>query len=297
MNRHAYLIIAHNEPRLLRALLQTLDVEWNDIYLHVDFYSPSLFDEAKTIRLQKARLNVLPNPMGVFWGHTSLLEVELLLLREALKHGPYQYYHMLSGQDFPIKSAEYIRRFFDQHQGREFVGFWNDASHCRDAFRKVRYYYFFNRWKKRSSSKLLHAVTSPLRNLTLNIQKVLGVNRQRGRDVEIKKGFNWFSITEDCCRYVLEHEEDIHRLFHHTLCPDEIFLQTIVWNSPFRERLFDIDDVQHGSMRAIDWQRGDPYVWKSDDVEYLLNSPYLFARKFSSADMEAVRLMASRIME
>lgn len=34
--RHAYCIIAHNQPRLLWRLLSLLDDERNDIYLHID---------------------------------------------------------------------------------------------------------------------------------------------------------------------------------------------------------------------------------------------------------------------
>ena len=282
-DRHAYLIIAHNEPRLLRALLQALDVEWNDIFLHIDRRNADLLTEARGFQLQRAQLRVLPNPIAVYWGHTSQVEVELLLMREALESGPHAYYHLLSGCDLPVKSAAEIRTFFAQHQGAEFVGFWNDEGHRRDALRKVRYYYFFNRWKKRSSSRFLHHVTSPLRNLMLNVQKLAGVNRWRGRDAELKKGFQWFSITEDCLQYVLAHEADIWQMFHHTLCPDEIFLQTIVWNSPFRSRLFDVDDAQRGSMRAIDWERGTPYVWQKEDMDYLIGSPYLFARKFDES--------------
>lgn len=281
MSRHAYLIIAHDRPRLLRALLNKLDVDWNDIFLHIDRRNVSLYDEFRNVKLQQAHLHVLSHPIAVFWGHTSQVEVELLLMREALNHGSHAYYHLLSGCDMPIKSAEEILHFFDLHQGTEFIGFWNDEKHQRDALRKVRYYYFFNRWKQRSTSRFLHVLTTPLRNLSLGLQKLLAVNRLRGRDLEIKKGFNWFSITEECCRYVLDHEREIWKIFHHTLCPDELFLQTLVWNSPFRQHLFDTEDAQRGSMRAIDWQRGNPYVWQKTDMDYLVDSPYLFARKFA----------------
>ena len=33
-------------------------------------------------------------------------------------------------------------------------------------------------------------------------------------------------------------------------------------------------------MRRIDWERGQPYVFRGEDLEELLSSPYLFARKF-----------------
>ena len=36
MGRHAYLVMAHNEFELLGQLLELLDYEENDIYLHID---------------------------------------------------------------------------------------------------------------------------------------------------------------------------------------------------------------------------------------------------------------------
>lgn len=33
-------------------------------------------------------------------------------------------------------------------------------------------------------------------------------------------------------------------------------------------------------LRYIDWTRGNPYVWKIEDYNRLINSDYLFARKF-----------------
>ena len=33
-------------------------------------------------------------------------------------------------------------------------------------------------------------------------------------------------------------------------------------------------------MRKIDWERGNPYVWHEKDYDELINSEYLFARKF-----------------
>ena len=36
MQRHAYLIMAHNNWYTLEKLIRLLDVPWNDIYLHID---------------------------------------------------------------------------------------------------------------------------------------------------------------------------------------------------------------------------------------------------------------------
>ncbi|EJX06834.1 glycosyl transferase family protein [gut metagenome] len=71
----------------------------------------------------------------------------------------------------------------------------------------------------------------------------------------------------------------------YTLCPDEIFVQTVAWNSPFKEHLFHLDDANIGNMRLIDWKRGHPYVWHKDDLQELKQSDKLFARKFSSQNI------------
>ena len=291
MSRHAYLIMAHNEPEVLMALLRSLDVEWNDVYLHIDRRSTQLRQRMQSVGLSRARLFVLPRPIKVYWGHVSQIRAELLLLKEAAARGPYAYYHLLSGCDMPIKPAREIYDFFERHRGREFIGFWNSERDRLDAIRKTRYYYLLNRYKKRTGG-LLHLTTTPLRNLLLGVQKVVGVNRRHG---PIRKGFNWFSITEGFCRYVLDHESLIWATFRYTLCGDEMFMQTLIWDSPFRANLYDTEDAQRGSMRAIDWERGTPYVWQAGDVDYLLRSPYLFARKFSSSGMEAVRRITAHL--
>ncbi len=34
--RHVYLILAHNEPEILKTLVEMIDDERNDIYIHID---------------------------------------------------------------------------------------------------------------------------------------------------------------------------------------------------------------------------------------------------------------------
>ena len=40
MKKHAYLIMAHNNPYILKKLLNLIDDKRNDIYLHIDTYIP-----------------------------------------------------------------------------------------------------------------------------------------------------------------------------------------------------------------------------------------------------------------
>ena len=95
--KHAFLIIAHNEYPVLEVLLSMLDDERNDIYLHIDKRATELFQQIKKVKMQKAGFYLIENPIKVYWGDISQVQVEYLLFETALSHGPYAYYHLLSG--------------------------------------------------------------------------------------------------------------------------------------------------------------------------------------------------------
>ena len=109
------------------------------------------------------------------------------------------------------------------------------------------------------------------------------VHLKRNAKIQFQKGPNWFSITDDLARYVIEREEWIKKAFHDTICCDEVFLQTVVINSVFADRIYQYastKNTEEAAMRLVDWERGGPYVFKSEDYSELLNSNMIFARKF-----------------
>lgn len=293
MTKHAYLIIAHGEEPVLRVLLGMLDDERNDVYLHVDRKSEALYRRISSYQMKRASLFVLRNRISTYWGHLSLVKVEYLLFRTAYSYNAdYAYFHLLSGVDLPIKSQNQIHDFFEAHRGAEFVDMWNAKSHYRELNCRISKYYFFLKWKK-GGNVWVHGITSIMRNGMLGLQKVTGF--QRKKDVTFKKGSQWVSVTSDFVRYLLERERWVMHRFNRTLCPDEIFIQTIIWNSGFREKLYDNGKNKREGIRKIDWLRGSPYVWRKEDLEELLASEALFARKFSSKDLaviEAIRQAA-----
>ena len=49
-------------------------------------------------------------------------------------------------------------------------------------------------------------------------------------------------------------------------------------------------------MRYIDWKRGNPYVFKEDDIPEIVSSDMLFARKFSSDNPEVLEKLADAVI-
>lgn len=272
---HAYLIQAHGNFHQLAILLEALDDERNDIFVHVDAKCGDFPRRELEAACKKARLSFTER-IRVGWGGPSQIWSELILLKAATQAGPHEYYHLLSGADLPIKSQDEIHEFFRENAGREFVAFW--------------------KLKKTTNSRFLYSplceygknfLGNTVNSIFKGVQLALKV--KRFPDVDYRYGPNWFSITDDLARYVISQEAWIRKVFSHTCNCDEIFLQTLIWTSPFKESLFLGEEFLHSDInmanaRFVDWTRGPsvrhPWVFTKDDFELLRKQPHMFARKF-----------------
>lgn len=274
MKKHAYLIMAHTQPELLKELLRRVDDERNDIYLHIDSKAKNYPVTEMTSVLKKSSC-VLTERMDVQWGSDSQIHCEMILLKEAVKT-EHSYYHLISGMDLPIKSQNEIHAFFDQYDGLEFVD--EDLPQISEAaLSRVKYYHRYY-GKAGSLKDILGAMET-------KTQKLLGVNRLKSeKDTVFQKGRNWFSITHGLAKLVVEKEDWIRRVFAKTVCGDELFLQTIARNSKYAEKICNPNTMPEiPDTRLIDWERGsnnNPYVFRETDYEELKSSKALFARKF-----------------
>lgn len=272
--RHAYMIIAHDNYQQLRVLLQQLDDERNDIFLHIDKKSTTLSKEMFSGVVNKSSLYIIECPISVFWGDYSIVQCELLMLETATAKGNYSYYHLLSGICMAIKSQDYIHDFFQKNAGKEFVSLYNEQLANRVRFR-YKYYFPYMRLLKNPKAKWTRALMAAS-SIT---QKVVGINRTRkNKTVVFGFGAQWFSITDRFARYVIGRKVWIETTFKHTFCADEVFLQTILLNSEFAENVY-TNSSGDNSMRLIDWGRGRPYVFRENDISEIMSSPMLFARK------------------
>lgn len=274
MKKHAYLIMAHTQPELLKKLLQMLDDERNDIYLHIDSKSKD-YPLEEVAEIPKKSKCIFTERTDVKWGSYSQINCEMVLLKEAVKT-EHAYYHLLSGMDLPIKTQDEIHEFFEKHAGLEFVD--EDLPKISDAaLSRVKYAHKF--YGKAGSAKDI------LGALSTKGQRLLGVDKtKKYGDIIFQKGRNWFSITHGLAKLVVEKEAWIKEVFEKSVCGDEMFLQTVARNSEYASKICNpntMPDVP--DTRYIDWERGsnnNPYVFREADFEELKKASGLFARKF-----------------
>jgi hypothetical protein len=83
MNKHAYLITAYNNWKILKLLLSLLDDEHNDIYLHID--SKANMPKECINGLKHSKLFLIDS-VDVRWADYSQVESILKLLTSAYKN-------------------------------------------------------------------------------------------------------------------------------------------------------------------------------------------------------------------
>lgn len=281
--KHAYLIIAHQDVKMLMFLLEAIDDERNDIFLHIDTKSPQLYAEISKYKLHHSQMHVY-SQFNVMWGDISQALLELFLFENAANMGQYSYYHLLSGLDYPLKSQDYIHKFCKDNYGKQFIGFDKNKESWTQRY---QYKWFFTKHYK-DKNLFKRAFFRTLTRCACFIQHIVGYKRDLGY-TEIMKGCNWLSLTDKFIEYLLSQKEIVTSRFRHILAVDEIFIQTILWNSPFKNDIYDLNDEYKSCMREIDWERGTPYEWQIEDVNYLLNSEKLFGRKITSKNINLIK--------
>ena len=274
--KFAYLIMAHNNPKQLSILLKLLDYEENDIYLHIDKKSVDINVASIGEGIKKARIYIY-SKYDVKWGGSTQVKCQMFLLSEAIKT-QHEYYHLISGQDLPIKSNQEIQDFFEKNKGKEFVHFESDEF-CKKE--NCRYY---NIGKGRNA-KILIA-----------LQRKLKIQRK------LYCGANWYSITSKLANDFCDYKKRMIKMVRWTKCSDEYVLQTFIKRVSRNKyqiyrKTMSPDDYR-GTARLIDWNRGTPYVWRKNDFKEIVSSDRMFARKFDEKiDMEIIKLVEKHVYD
>lgn len=294
MNKHAYLIIVHNEFEILKLQVAALDDARNDIYIHFD----AKCCELPLLECTEANLYILPERIDVRWGDYSQIRAELLLFENAhemqkSKGVSYQYYHLMSGTDIPLKSQDYIHDFFYEHNGREFLGFFQGNIEL-ELRKKVQMYHLFPKYFSKERKLNLRSV---LRALFCRVQLLVGF--KRNNKIELVRGTNWVSVTNNFVEYLLGKKKEINRRFNHTFCADEVYKHTLCWNSSFKNKIYNSNNEALGCMREINWviTEKESFLpsFKMTDYDRLKKSPMLFARKFDTMNIDIVKRILAEL--
>jgi hypothetical protein len=287
--------MAHDHFTLTESLVRLLEHPRTFVVLHLNVDNVAEVIEQHPV-LASARL--IPR-IDVRWGQYSLLKVQLNLLQAALEEG-FDYVHLISGKDLPLRPVEDIMDFIDAHDGTEFLAI-NPPKRATEVRPRVGRYWSERLLEGKVMGGPRGMALRAMQKASVSLQGGVGIDRTRRWGHEIQTGEAWCSVTSALARHFVDHMEWADHHLRKTFVPEEFFWATMACDSPRREYVEREAPPYYANLRHISWQEGapgHPHIWRMADLPELAASPNMFARKFDpSVDSEVVEeviRMASR---
>ncbi|MGE0668768.1 MAG: beta-1,6-N-acetylglucosaminyltransferase [Sphingomonadales bacterium] len=286
-----YLIRAHRGPAQVARLIAALRHDGARFFIHVD----RKVDEAPFRQAAQAPdVSFAANRITANWGGFSLVRATLSGLREILAEaagGEPDRICLLSGQDYPLISAEGIADYFARHSDIEFISyaalpapFWDSK-----AMRRINRYYFYDWlplvWPANRSRRITQRMTLRLRLFT-KLAQILLPKPSLPAGYAPYGGSAWWCLTGRTARLALELSDAnprLQRFFSHTQHAEEMYFQTLLLNADVDVSRFrgEWRRRELGSYLWFEeWKKSSPRTLVANDLETLMASDKMFARKF-----------------
>lgn len=281
----AYIVLAHKYPEQLLRLISTLNTDDVAFFLHIDKkVDNTIYHQIFTL------LKDFPNVYFIkryksAWASFELIKATIEGIKSIVETGTYfDYVVHLSGQDYLIKSNEQIANFSQENKGREFLEYfplpctkWKGGG-----LRRVEYWHI--RWndihfcipEKREFKSHIASFLYSVLILLLPLPK----KRNFFESFPLYGGSFYWCLTGECVKWIdnfVKQNTNFVNRFNYTYCGDEIFYQTLILNSPFKDKIIN-DDLRYkewGDVNAL-----HPNNLEKKDFEKIRESDKLLARKF-----------------
>jgi hypothetical protein len=267
--RLAILVLAHRSPVQLGRLVRRTSVGDVSVIVHVDGKVDVLpFERA----LEGTGAQLVPERTRVTWGGYSQVRASLALVCAALGQGA-THAVLVSGQDYPIRPLTdlldhlALNRSSQMLDARSIDAEWTEAS-----FRYRRYHFVDQVENAR--------LALPWRVVQRAANKALPT-RQAPYGMVVHGGASWWCLSREGLELVDRAGRDpgISKFFRRVAMPDEIFVHTVIMNSPLATKILPAPtyvrfDAEQSGMH--------PVVWRREHLGELLQSGRYFARKFDS---------------
>lgn len=278
--RQAFLITAYKDFDWIEKTVDIYTSGGIDCYIHMD----------KKTRMPKEFTDWAAEKEGVFlysrykinWGSYKHISAVLFLIKEALKNGQYDYFHIISGNSFITRPIGEVAAFFEKTPDANYIQMDDldeiDVDHAIDPW--FIYYHFLHWYDKKTE------FGNNFDYYFLKVQSRLGIRRKlRFR----YHGLFYSHLSRPFIDYALEFvEKNPWYLRQLKTCNigEEFFFHNMIMDSPYK------DTVKNTSLFYNKWSPGGVAQFLTEeDYDILMKEDYLFARKFGEGSEELVEHM------
>lgn len=270
-----FLLQVHRDTEKISILVDSIISQGGDVFIHVDYKSPDVYFELKEKYGRTESVYFATERKSVYWGAVSQVQATLSLLQTAISKKRYDYYTLLSGECFPIKTMVQFNQFLEVNNGRSFI---NNSLSESSRLRAEQYHFFIN---SNLYSIPFFRIMSKLIRHTVG---VLGLKNNALRGMACYKGSQWFTMHSSAVEYILEHGFELLSKLRFSSCIDEVFFQTILANSPLKNFV-----INNNLMYTL-WSTSNlnhPRLLSVNDLKQLEEQDIYFARKIDLVNDKA----------
>ena len=275
----AYIILAHQNMEQLNRLIKRLDDNSSTFFVHIDKKSPHI--DLSSLFWLKNKVHFIKR-INTQWAGFSLVQATLNAM-QVIKNIKREFgsITLLSGQDYPIKSNEYINDFLRHSEKKILIEYFEMPN--------------YEKWSPGGGMYRLNKYFFGLKEYQLFLSRSVNflagnfpfLQRRQPDNLKPYAGSQWWMMDMYALNYILDYikKNPGYSIFHKaTFAPDELFFQTILLNAT-DERIR--KSILNDNKRFVRWQNSSlshPEFLQRKDVPAMLNSDGLFARKLSLAD-------------
>lgn len=267
--RQALLITAYRDMLQLHRLVEWFDADF-ELFIHLD----KRCREDISWMDGQSNLHLYRN-YSVEWGDYRHLKAIVLLMREAYRHTDLEYFHLITGSDYPCLPIQQLKAFCEEHRNDNYLEHF-PLPHAdwgaEGGLNRIQYWWLRPNAHRSSGSKLTRRL--------VNLQRRSGIKRNfKHFSGNLYGGGTYWSVSREAIGAALDyidHHPNYLRRFRHTSIAEEICLPTLWCNSGI--------PLVNNYMRYIDWgpDGANPQVLTEKDYDGIVTSGALFARKMQS---------------
>ena len=267
--RQAILITAYRDIPMLEKLVDYFDEDF-ELFIHIDKRcreNLANIDSKKHLHLYRS--------YAVEWGDYRHLKVIVSLMCEAYRHTDLQYFHLITGSDYPAMPLPQLKAFCEEHRSDNYLEHFplpHKDWGSEGGLNRIAYC-----WPRPNSTRTSGARFT---RRFVSLQRRLGIKRGfKYFNGNLYGGGTYWSLSRRAVGlavdYFNNHPEYLRR-FCHTSIAEEICLPTLLVNSGV--------PLVNNYMRYIDWgpDGANPQVLTEKDYDNIVSSDALFARKMES---------------
>lgn len=263
--RIAYFIMVHHKPEIFKDMFQKIYTRDQFYLIHIDRKAkPDFIEEIQQYIVHFPNTYILDS-MNIVSGGFNMVQAELNAMEFLLNVSKeWDYFINLSGEDYPLKSQNIIRKFLTLNKGRNYLFYYDQKFYRPDTLQRIQNHF----------TELAYIISTFI------------YRRSFMKNVTPYIGGKWFIFTRETCAFLTNNKMvmDFEDYYLHTFLPAESFFQTVLMNTSFSDIIIN-DDKRAVLEKSIFQTTQNTFNY----IESLKSGNQLFIRKVNKKTDENIR--------